>query len=112
FQNARASLGSIDTYMNLPVERPAERHFVPRPFLQGEIELRNVSFTYPGATQPALNRINLHISAGERVGILGRIGSGKSTIEKLILGLYQPSSGAVLVDGIDIQQIDPADLRR
>lgn len=112
FQNARASLGSIDNYMSMPVERPADRHFVPRPFLKGEIELRNVSFSYPGAAQPALNRINLHIRVGEKVAILGRIGSGKSTLEKLILGLYQPSSGAVLVDGIDIQQIDPADLRR
>ncbi|NYT25238.1 type I secretion system permease/ATPase [Alcaligenaceae bacterium] len=112
YQNARASLGAIDNCMKAPVERPAERHFVPRPFLKGEVELRNVSFSYPGAAQPALNRVNLHIRAGEKVGILGRIGSGKSTLEKLILGLYQPSSGAVLVDGIDIQQIDPADLRR
>src|SRR5690606_12574415 len=112
YQNARASLGSIDSYMKMPVERPSERSFVPRPVLQGEIELRNVSFTYPGAAQPALSRINLHIRAGERVGILGRIGSGKSTLEKLILGLYQPTSGSVLIDGIDIQQIDPADLRR
>jgi len=112
FQNARTSLSSIGNYMRSPVERPAERNFVPRPFLKGEIELRNVSFAYPGSAQPALHRISLHIRAGERVGILGRVGSGKSTLEKLILGLYQPSSGAVLVDGIDIQQIDPADLRR
>lgn len=112
YQNARASLGAIDNCMKSPVERPAERHFVPRPYLKGEVELRNVSFSYPGAAQPALNRVNLHIRAGEKVGVLGRIGSGKSTLEKLILGLYQPSSGAVLVDGIDIQQIDPADLRR
>ncbi len=112
YQNARASLGSIDNYMKMPVERPTERSFVPRPVLRGEIELRNVSFAYPGTAQPALNRINLHIRAGERVGILGRIGSGKSTLEKLILGLYQPTSGTVLIDGIDIQQIDPADLRR
>lgn len=112
FQSARASLGSIDKYMATPVERPADRNFVPRPFLKGEVELRNVSFSYPGAAQPALNRISLRVKAGERIGILGRIGSGKSTLEKLLLGLYQPSSGAVLVDGIDIQQIDPADLRR
>jgi len=112
FQNARASLGSIDNYMSMPVERPAERQFVPRPYLKGEIELRNVSFSYPGSAQPTLSGIHLHIRAGEKVGILGRIGSGKSTLEKLILGLYQPTSGAVLVDGIDIQQIDPADLRR
>src|SRR5690606_18303374 len=54
FQNARASLGSIDNYMAMPVERPAERNYVPRPFLRGDIELRDVSFIYPGATQPAL----------------------------------------------------------
>lgn len=112
YQNARTSLGAITSYMHSPVERPAERHFVPRPFLKGEIELRNVSFTYPGAAQPSLHRINLHIRAGERVGILGRVGSGKSTLEKLILGLYQPTAGSVLIDGVDIQQIDPADLRR
>ncbi len=112
YQNARASLGSIDSYMKLPVERPTERNFVPRPILRGEIELRNVSFSYPGSAQPALNRVSLHIRAGERVGILGRIGSGKTTLEKLILGLYQPTSGSVLIDGVDIQQIDPADLRR
>lgn len=112
FQNAKASLASIDKYMELPVERPSDRQFVSRPMLKGGIEFRDVGFSYPGAAQPALHRINLRIRAGEKVGILGRIGSGKSTLEKLVLGLYQPSSGSVLLDGVDIQQIDPADLRR
>ncbi|MGP1613896.1 MAG: ATP-binding cassette domain-containing protein, partial [Pollutimonas bauzanensis] len=57
-------------------------------------------------------KINLKFKAGEKVGIIGRIGSGKTTLEKLVLGLYEPTAGAVLIDGIDIKQIDPADLRR
>jgi ATP-binding cassette subfamily C protein LapB len=112
YQNARTSLGSIDTYMKMPVERPAEKTFVPRPTLQGAIEFRNVSFSYPETRQAVLANFNLKIAPGERVGIIGRIGSGKTTLEKLILGLYAPTKGAVLVDGVDIGQIDPADLRR
>lgn len=112
YQHARTSLGSVDNYMQMPVERPATKNFVPRPFLKGAIEFRNVSFTYPEAAQPSLRNISFKLEAGEKVGIIGRIGSGKTTLEKLILGLYQPTEGAVLVDGIDIKQIDPADLRR
>ncbi|NYT63861.1 type I secretion system permease/ATPase [Alcaligenaceae bacterium] len=112
YQNARTSLDSIDNYMKMPVERPAEKSFVPRPFLSGDIEFRDVSFNYPGVAQPALNKVSLKIKAGEKVGIIGRIGSGKTTLEKLVLGLYEPTDGAVLIDGIDIKQIDPADLRR
>src|SRR5690606_23162170 len=96
----------------MPVERPAERNFVPRPILKGDIELRGVSFSYPGAAQASLHNISVKVKAGEKVGIIGRIGSGKSTLEKLILGLYEPTAGSVLIDGVDIRQIDPADLRR
>lgn len=112
YQNARISLDSIDSYMAMPVERPAEKSFVPRPRLEGGIEFRNVTFSYPGSEQKALDNVSFSIRPGERVGIIGRIGSGKSTLEKLILGLYAPTDGAVLIDGIDIKQIDPADLRR
>jgi ATP-binding cassette subfamily C protein LapB len=71
-----------------------------------------VTFAYPGESAPALDRVSFKIGAGESVAIIGRIGSGKTTIEKLILGLYAPASGAVLIDGIDQRQIDPAALRR
>ncbi|MFW8566951.1 type I secretion system permease/ATPase [Orrella sp. 11846] len=111
-QHAQTSLESIDGYMNMPIERPRERNFVQRPRFEGAIELRDVSFTYPNVEQASLSDVNLTIKAGEKVGIIGRIGSGKTTLEKLILGLYAPTKGAVLIDGIDIQQIDPADLRR
>ncbi|OZI29806.1 type I secretion system permease/ATPase [Bordetella genomosp. 10] len=112
YQNARTSLGSIDGYMNLPVERPETAEFLHRPVFHGAIEFRNVSFSYPGAAQPALKNVSFKLAPGERLGIIGRVGSGKTTLEKLILGLYQPSEGMVLLDGVDVRQIDPADLRR
>lgn len=112
YENARASLGSIDDYMNMPVEHPVNKTYVARPDLHGEIEFRNVSFNYPESSQPSLRDISFKIQKGEKVGIIGRIGSGKSTLQKLMLGLYLPSDGAVLIDGIDIRQIDPIDLRR
>jgi len=112
YQNARTSLGSINNYMKLPVERDGKSAYLARPNLGGAIEFRGVTFAYPGTKEPALRDINLKIRAGEKIGVLGRIGSGKSTLEKLVLGLYLPTEGAVLIDGIDARQIDPADLRR
>jgi len=112
YQNARTSLGSVDNYMKLPVERDSKTGYVARPRLGGAIEFRDLTFTYPDAQEPALHGVNLKIRAGEKVGVLGRIGSGKSTLAKLVLGLYMPTEGAVLIDGIDARQIDPADLRR
>ncbi|WP_322994547.1 type I secretion system permease/ATPase [Castellaniella sp.] len=112
YHRAKASLKSIDGYMNMPVERPTGKSFMPRPFLKGDIEFKNVGFAYPGASQDALAGISFRIKPGERVGIIGRIGSGKSTLEKLILKLYEPTQGTILMDGIDLAQIDPADVRR
>jgi len=112
YHNARTSLGSIDNYMKLPVERDGKTAYVARPKLGGAIEFRDVTFAYPGAKEPALRGVNLKLAAGEKVGVLGRIGSGKSTLEKLVLGLYMPTEGAIFIDGIDARQIDPADLRR
>jgi ATP-binding cassette subfamily C protein LapB len=71
-----------------------------------------VRFAYPGRTDAAIEGISFKITAGERVALIGRVGSGKSTIQRLIMGLYQPTEGAVLLDGIDLRQIDPADVRR
>ncbi|SMC21471.1 ATP-binding cassette, subfamily C, LapB [Andreprevotia lacus DSM 23236] len=110
FQNARTALNGIESYMNLPVERPEGSNFLHREHFSGAIEFKHVSFSYGG--QPVLKDVSFRINPGERVGVIGRIGSGKSTLEKLILGLYQPEEGAVLIDGVDTRQIDPADLRR
>lgn len=112
FDQSMAALRSVDQIMQLPLERPPERNFLHRPALHGGIEFSGVSFAYPGQQVAALDNVSLRIAPGERVAVIGRIGSGKSTLEKLILGLYQPSAGAVLLDGIDLRQIDPADVRR
>jgi ATP-binding cassette, subfamily C, bacterial LapB len=112
YYQSRIALDSIDRMMHLPVERPAGKDFVHRPRLQGGIDFRNVSFTYPGQELAALDGVSFKIAPGERVGLIGRVGSGKTTIEKLILGLYAPTSGSVLMDGTELRQIDPAALRR
>jgi len=112
YQGARTALESLDKVMAQPVERPAGEPFIHRPQLRGDIEFRNVRFAYPGRTDSAIDGISFKITAGERVALIGRVGSGKSTIQRLIMGLYQPTEGAVLLDGIDLRQIDPADVRR
>jgi len=105
------SLASLNTVMNLPAERTEGQTFLHRPVLQGAIEFRQVDFQYTPQSLPALKDISFKISPGEHVGIIGRIGSGKSTIAKLILGLYQPATGMVLIDGVDQHQLDLAELR-
>jgi ATP-binding cassette subfamily C protein LapB len=112
YHQARAAYEALDQVMALPNERPADVRFLHRPQIHGGIAFQNVSFLYPGAQQPALEQVSFTIRPGERVGLIGRIGSGKTTIEKLVLGLYEPAQGAVLIDGTDLRQIDPADLRR
>ena len=112
FQGARLSLGTLENLMSQPVERPDAKAFVHRPELAGEIEFRNVSFNYPQQAEAVLQNVSLRIAPGEHVVILGRTGSGKTTLQKLMLGLYTPSEGAVRIDGIDLRQLDPADLRR
>ncbi len=112
YHNASTSLTSLDEIMHRPVERPADANFLSRPAFNGDIEFREVSFDYPGSEEAALTKVSFKIRRGEHVALLGRMGSGKTTIHKLILGLYQPTSGAILIDGIDARQIDPAELRR
>lgn len=112
YNQARDALKFFDRMMAMPLERPAGHQFVSQPGRMGKIEFRDVTFTYPGSLNAALSNVSFTINKGERVGILGRIGSGKTTVEKLILGLYRPTSGTILIDDIDITQMDPVDLRR
>ena len=112
YQGARTALEGLDKIMAKPVERPEGSAYIHRAKLRGEIEFRNVSFAYPGRTDQALDRVSFKIQPGERVAIIGKVGSGKSTMQRLMMGLYQPTDGAVLLDGIDLRQLDPADLRR
>jgi len=112
FEHTKTAYDAIDKIMQLGVEREEAKKFVQRPSFNGKIEFQHVSFTYPNTEKEILSDISFTIHAGEAIGIIGANGSGKTTIEKLILGLYQPTEGSILIDGIDIKQIDPADLRR
>tara|TARA_Y100001968_G_scaffold221757_2_gene204590 strand:- start:15536 stop:17728 length:2193 start_codon:yes stop_codon:yes gene_type:complete len=111
YQQARLTIGTTDEMMSMPQERQPQAIATQRRQLHGAIEARDLCFTYPGQQYPALDHLNLRILPGEHIGIIGRSGSGKSTLEKLLLNLYQPDSGHLLVDGVDIQQLEVADLR-
>lgn len=102
----------LDGIMSMPDERGAPTHWVARTVQDGEMAFREVTFAYPQASRNSLNGASFTIRPGERVGIIGRIGSGKTTIGRLMAGLYPPSGGEVLVDGIDIRQYHPSELRR
>lgn len=105
------AMKSIDRIMSLERERPLDRTYVARQIESGSIAFDNVTFRYPTGAENALEKVSFRIAAGERVGIIGRIGSGKTTVGRLLVGFYEPQDGRVLVDGIDIRQYDPADLR-
>ncbi len=111
YHHAREALKTLDEIMKLPVERPAGKTFLPRKRFDGVIGVKNLVFSYPDQATKVLNNITLQIKAGEKVGVIGPVGSGKTTLGKLILGLYEPISGMVTMDGTDIRQIDPAELR-
>lgn len=112
YSDAKSAYDVLDGIISQPSERPHGQKFITRPILKGEIEFKDVSFSYDDSEYSAVHEISFKIKPGEKVAIIGRIGSGKSTIAKLLLHLYQPKSGSILLDGIDIAQIDPADLRR
>ena len=111
YQQARLTMINIDQMMDLPQERHEGEQPLVRAKLQGSLELRQVSFTYPHQQTPALSEVNLIIRPGEKIGIIGRSGSGKSSLAKLIVGLYQADAGSLLVDGTDIRQLDISELR-
>lgn len=106
------SLRQLDELMKKDVERPAGKHFISMPSVQGKVEFRDVLFHYPKQTVPALNNLSFTLEPGDHVGVIGAVGSGKTTIERLMINLYQPESGSVQLDGTDVRQIDPGDLRR
>jgi ATP-binding cassette subfamily C protein LapB len=107
----RTAYRQLNDMMKLPPEGP-EGEGLKLAGLKGRIEFRNVSFRYPGAPEKTLEDLNFTIQPGEHVGLLGRVGSGKSTIARLLLGLYPPEEGLVMIDGTDIRQLDPLEMRR
>jgi ATP-binding cassette, subfamily C, bacterial LapB len=111
YQQAKVTMVSVDQMMELPQERNFDERPLSRKTLQGAMTFREVDFTYPNQQNLALRGINLTVRPGEKIGIIGRSGSGKSSLAKLLVGLYQPDSGSLLVDGVDIRQIDVSELR-
>jgi ATP-binding cassette subfamily C protein LapB len=110
-KQAFATLASVERLMETQDERQvALRSIVPE-IRAGHIQLDDVSFCYPGATRNSLSAINLQIRPGERIGIIGRVASGKSTLGRLLCGLYEPTEGVALVDGLDSRQYHPHQLR-
>ncbi len=111
YQRAKMTKATIDRMMDL--EQEVEENEVPlkRETLTGAIEFRDVSFHYPQNQYLSLNGISLKIEPGEKVGIIGRSGSGKSSLAKLLVGFYQPDGGTILIDGIDARQLDVNDVR-
>lgn len=105
----RTAYRELDAIMQSPRES-AENGLVPET-LKGRIEFRNVTFRYPGAPERALHEVNFTIKSGEHVAFIGRVGSGKSTIARMVLGLYPPEDGLILIDGSDIRQYDLSALR-
>lgn len=112
YHQARSSLKTLNGIMALPVERPAHKQFLHRPDLKGKLSFDKVSFSYPRTDRKVLDGVSFVINAGEKVGLVGRIGSGKSTVARLLMGLYDPAEGTMFADDTDYRQIDPADLRR
>jgi ATP-binding cassette subfamily C protein LapB len=85
---------------------------ISRPALDCEIEFKNVSFKFEGSKESTISNLSFKIPVGQKVALVGKMGSGKSTLSKLIAGMIEPTSGAILIDGIDVRQIDPADVRK
>jgi ATP-binding cassette subfamily C protein LapB len=110
--NARMALKTLNGLFETPTERREGGAFVSRDNFRGDVTFKNVSFAYPGSDAASVSGISFSIKAGEHVAIVGRVGSGKSTLTKLAMGLYEPTEGAVLIDGIDLRQLDPGEYRK
>ena len=111
-RQAMLSLKILDGIMNQPEDRPQTTGFVNRQIKQGGIVFQAMEFTYPGTDNAVLFGITTKIEPGERIGIIGKIGSGKTTLGKLVSGLYMPTGGRLLIDGVDVRQYHPQEVRK
>jgi len=111
-QQAFHSLHTLDQIMAAPREGDGQERHIDRVMSSGRVEFKGVSFQYPGTETQALKDFNLAIEPGERVGIIGKIGSGKTTLGRLMARLYVPTQGTLLLDGVDIRQYHPSEIRR
>ncbi|MEM9635178.1 MAG: type I secretion system permease/ATPase [Pseudomonadota bacterium] len=101
----------LNEVMTTETERKPGRTYINKRIASGSVEFKGVNFRYPGAEDDSLKNVSFKVAPGETVGLIGRVGSGKSTVGRLVSGLYYPTNGTVLIDGTDTRQFDPADLR-
>ncbi|WP_100752715.1 type I secretion system permease/ATPase [Vibrio salilacus] len=112
YNQAKSSMTIIDQVMSMPDEQEEGKRYIHRPIIHGKIELDKVTFHYPDSPVASIRDLSLTINPGEKVAIIGRIGSGKTTLERLIMGLYKPTEGHVRIDDTDIDQLHHIDIRR
>ncbi|MEJ6657138.1 MAG: type I secretion system permease/ATPase, partial [Pseudomonas sp.] len=112
WQQAKLALASLDNIMELTVDDPGAERRIHRPVIAGNFALRQAAFQYGEGEPPVLRVEQLDIKAGERIAVLGRNGAGKSTLLQALAGMVEPSTGEVMVDGVRLSHIDPADVRR
>lgn len=110
--NVKSALNGLDALANAPQDADPARTYLRREKLEGRFELRDVTFAYDEGGAPTLDVSGIMLNPGQSVAILGANGSGKSTLLKLLSGLYAPTTGRVMIDGTDMNQIEPRDLRR
>ncbi|WP_391091706.1 type I secretion system permease/ATPase [Vibrio sp. NH-UV-68] len=112
YNQAKSSMTIIDQVMSMPDEQEEGKRYIHRPIIHGKIELDKVTFHYPDSPVASIRDLSLTINPGEKVAIIGRIGSGKTTLERLIMGLFKPTEGHVRIDDTDIDQLHHIDIRR
>lgn len=111
YQQTALSVKMLGTVMDHPPERDINQRGV-RPIITGQLEFQNVTYRYPGATTPALDRVSFNVEEGQMIGVVGRSGSGKTTLTRLIQGICTAQEGLIRMNGVDIRNIDLPHLRR
>ncbi|CAH6851412.1 type I secretion system permease/ATPase [Vibrio sp. 070316B] len=112
YNQAKSSMTLIEQVMSMPDEQEEGKRYIHRPIIQGHIALDKVTFHYPDSPVASVRDLSLTIAPGEKVAVIGRIGSGKTTLERLIMGLYKPTEGHVRIDDTDMEQLHHVDVRR
>ncbi|SJN57812.1 Toxin RTX-I translocation ATP-binding protein [Vibrio ruber DSM 16370] len=112
YTQAKSAFTLIENIMSMPDEQEEGKRYIHRPIFKGKIELDNVTFHYPGSANASIRDVSITINPGEKVAIIGRVGSGKTTLERLIMGLYKPTEGHIRIDDTNISQLHHIDIRR
>jgi len=112
FHNAKVAYEGLRDVMDMPVERDRNRQYLAREKFKGAFKFQDVSFVFPNKEHEFISKLSLNIEAGDKLAVIGKIGAGKTTLLNLLTGLYEPSAGSILLDGVDVRQIDPSDLRK